>query len=158
MTNFRFQMRKVATIVACLAVATMFVSCDKGGDDDGNSSGKTDKKLVGDWRLSVFNFSSATTNIYSYHFDADGTLLYLEQMGSSLLSRVDGKYTTSNGRVYLTDLSEYTQKFTMKPQNLAYSIGSDADGEYLSIPQMEFIRIGSNDEPSLPPVKFRRAK
>ena len=56
MTNFRFQMRKVATIVACLAVATMFAACDgNNGDDDGNGNGRTltadEKELVGTWTL-----------------------------------------------------------------------------------------------------------
>ena len=55
MLKIKSNLRKVATIVACLAVSTMFASCDKNDDDDGNGGGKgreltaEEKKLVGFW-------------------------------------------------------------------------------------------------------------
>ena len=33
MANFRLNFRKVATIIACLAVTTMFAACDKTNGD-----------------------------------------------------------------------------------------------------------------------------
>ena len=69
----RLKLRKVATIVACLAVTTMFVSCDKknGDDDDGNGQGRTltadEKELVG--KYSYGSSGSGYWTYYSYGYD-----------------------------------------------------------------------------------------
>ena len=61
MNTKRFNLRMVATIVACLAATTMFASCGKnGGDDDGGgtTSGKIDQQLVGEWEIVSTNLTS----------------------------------------------------------------------------------------------------
>ena len=59
MTKSRFNLRKEATIVACLVVTMMFAACDKTNPDDDNGNGNgggevreltaEEKKLVGNW-------------------------------------------------------------------------------------------------------------
>jgi len=46
MIKMRINLRKVAMMIACLAVTTMFVACDKDGE---GGDGKIDQKLVGVW-------------------------------------------------------------------------------------------------------------
>ena len=46
MTRGRFNLRTVAAIIACLAVTTMFASCDKTNGDDNNGNGGGAKKTV----------------------------------------------------------------------------------------------------------------
>ena len=77
MTNFRLKLRKVATIVACLTIITMFASCDgKNGDDDengnggGNTTGTINKDLIGKWGGAWQGMS------HYYDFKADGTFLH----------------------------------------------------------------------------------
>ena len=80
MTKNRFNLRKVATIVTCLAVTTMLVACDKtnGDDDDDNGNGREltadEKKLVGFW---ADNPEDAIDRVLSVgrwiEFKSDGT-------------------------------------------------------------------------------------
>ena len=80
----RLKLRKVATIVACLAVTTMFASCDKtNGDDDddggGATAGKIDQKLVGfAWRAGLVHYGF----IYLY-FYPNGEFTQEVRMNSS---------------------------------------------------------------------------
>ena len=154
MTNFRFQMRKVATIVACLAVTTMFASCDSnnGDDDDGNGNGKIDQKLVGTW-------SSTFSSTYIFSFDKDGSCYYYSRMGGSpYATSVTGKYTTSNGRVYFTDL-ETDLKTKIKDQNMKYTFGTDKDGAYVEMAHIEFVPVTSSAVPGNDMIaKFWRTK
>ena len=100
MTNFRLNLRKVAMIVACLAVTMMFAACDnkKGDDDNGNGGGNgkdreltnEEKKLVGDWVWGTFvpgmwydlgncyeEFRGSSSYVGAYKFDVDGTYRYV---------------------------------------------------------------------------------
>jgi hypothetical protein len=73
---------------------------------------------------------------------------------SGTLSSAKGKYTTSNGVIYLTELvSDIGTK--LKNQELKYSLGTDAKGEYLSIPNFYFI-TDSHDVPDSKQLEFRR--
>ena len=127
MTNFRFQMRKVATIVvACLLVTTMFASCDsKNGDDDenGNTSGKIDKDLVGKWdRNSHTNntwIDESNNFVYegewyvyraeAWEFYSDGTFLYYwhnnQGLGLRGLLLYKGNYSAEDGFIYCTKVT-----------------------------------------------------
>jgi len=50
MTKFRLNLRRVAVIVACLAVTMMFAACDnKKGDDDERVLTAEEEELVGVW-------------------------------------------------------------------------------------------------------------
>ena len=124
MTNFKTKMRKVATIVACLAVTTMFASCDKkNGDDDGNGNGKgrtltaEEKKLVGDWyrgNISGGKYNSNTgvylgfTGIGVFQtFNADGTYYY-HVISRSITLNMDmalkGDWCVKNGNIVKTKI------------------------------------------------------
>jgi len=70
MINLRFQMKKVATIVACLAVTMMLAACDKKNfddDDNGSGTGKgrtltaEEKKLVGQ-----YSYGSSSGGYWAY--------------------------------------------------------------------------------------------
>ena len=127
MTKRRFNLRKVATIVACLAVTTMFASCDKtNGDDDdknGNISGKIDKDLVGKWdRNSHINntwIDKSNNFVYAgeyyvfhaeaWEFYSDGTFLYYwhdkQAMGLRGLLLYKGNYSAEGGIIYCTKVT-----------------------------------------------------
>ena len=129
MTKSRFNLRKVATIVACLAVTTMFASCDgKNGDDDknGNSpTGTINKELVGTWLGALGGVN------YFYEFKADGTYMFRTYrpsssptISSSTLTR--GVWRESKEVIYLTDvyLVAWANSST-PPENLDWKKGSN---------------------------------
>jgi len=134
MTNFRFQMRKVATVVACLVVTTMFASCDKKNpDDDENSSGKNDKKLVGVWQ-----FYMPTYNRY-YIFNKDGSFSYSYHSQGSSGFFIEGKYTASDKKVFFKDfVYEGIAELTISKAEYEYEIGSDEQGVYLKMAGIRF--------------------
>ena len=100
MTNLKSNLRKVATIIACLAVTTMFVACDGNNDDDNgneNGSGKIDQKLVGEWEV------RAIPVIHYCSFRSNGTFISSETGGGSTYN-LSGNYTTSNGWITLSNV------------------------------------------------------
>ena len=150
MTKRIFKLRKVAMIVAFLAVTTMFTSCGKngGGDDDDGGSGSKNSALAG-WRWTctmerlVFRLIGGSyTYVYetvmdSYLFYNDGTFLYLPY--DDRLVYYDGTYSTSNGKIVFKDVNRraleddaittvYGSKQNLEMQ---YEITKDAQGEYL---------------------------
>ena len=100
MTNFRFQMRKVATIVACLAVTTMFASCDKKNLDDDGDGGKIDTKLVGVWRCRI-----SASDILTYSFKKDGTFKHTHTYYGFEL---EGKYSVAGDKISCTNMNMYS--------------------------------------------------
>ena len=135
MKNFRNQFRKGVTIVACLAVTTMFVACDK-ADDNGNGGGKIDKELIGHW----WYYSSMSGYSYYYHywFNADGTFTASYPLWSYVgesSSVVEGKYKTSDGKIYMTDLEQHFSSNASKKEKwgnkvVDYSIGKNEGNSY----------------------------
>ena len=148
MLKKRFNLRILATIVACLAVTAVFASCDKDGndDDDGGGSGKIDTKLVGKWEFMDD----------CYYFFKDGKFDYLSS-GPSLYK---GKYSISSGRISLSDIVNVNFESTKyKNQNLEYSFGTDAQGEYLFISQYEPLSEAyGGDVSTWEPKKWRKDK
>ena len=91
MIKVRFNLRKVATIVACLAVTTMFAACDKTNDDNGaNSAGK----LVDHWTRTI------GSNFYHWFINKDGTFHYFKVSAAEYSYK--GNYTASDGKIYFT--------------------------------------------------------
>ena len=127
MLKIRTNLRKVAAIVACLAVTTMFASCEieGGGDDDdggGTTSGNIDPNLVGGWiaggatRLPNYNPKTGEyiqyANSYGFatNFDADGTFVdasYLTTQSGYTTTRLEmftaAKYKVVGGTIRLTN-------------------------------------------------------
>ena len=138
MTNFRFQMRKVATIVACLAVTTMFAACDKknGDDDDGGGDGKIDKEIIGYWTYSRAG-TPYNKNCY-YNFYKDGSFDHLRSDGS--LSQAKGNFSTSGKKVYFTNVVNSSNNGDIKCSDTVfeYEIGTDNEGKYLLISEFVF--------------------
>jgi len=108
----------------------------------------TNSKIVGIW------YSSA--NEYYFYSDARFTSY---KMGSSYLylSKIEGKYSVSNGKVYFTErkYSEVSAPFSVDyPQNKygssksihdmtsTYTIGSDQSGDYLKIANQDWWASG----------------
>ena len=105
MLKFRTNLRIVVAIVACLAVTTMFASCDKDkdGDDDGGGtpSGKIDQKLVGMWALQVSGF------VRDIEFKSNGTyysIIMNYSYGVYNSTHMRGNYSANDGIYTLTKL------------------------------------------------------
>ena len=114
-------------------------------------NGGNDSKLVGVW---VRNIHSDYR--YFLSFKDDGSYSYVQISGSTITT-VKGSYTTSNGRVYLTNLVDDREK-QLKDQSMGYSFGIDSDGEYLSIATILIIFAESDDEPKEgTPTQFWRS-
>ena len=134
----RLNLRNVAAIVACLAVTTMFAACDNnnpGDNDDGNDGGKIDTKLVGNWQHSGTNY------IYDYFFYKDGSFEYFRRQGSGG-GGADGKYRTSNGKIYFSELNSINAIGERTPYDdivFEYEFGKDNTGEYLLICHLNYL-------------------
>jgi hypothetical protein len=135
MLEVRKNLRKVATIVACLAAVTvMFAACGKTNPDDGND-GNIDKKIIGQWSCIVLDHT------YVYQFNADGTY-YQYTTWSTYMNSITGKFQTTGDVVYLTELvlhyslGDYgEQQEPLKDKNSKYSFGTNAqyNTNYLEI-------------------------
>ena len=174
MTKSRFNLRKVATIVACLIVTMMFVACDKTNPDDdngngnggGNGSGKIDTKLVGNWNtLSGIGTTSVFWNEYAFYSNGTffGFRLYRpwiedwynvepRKVGEGF---IEGKWSCSDGKVYITDFYIYvsdTEKVKEKNKTLEYSIFDKGGQIYL---RMHYAGIDwGTDYLELPPANM----
>jgi len=107
MTKKGLNLRKVVTIVACLVVTTMFAACDRTNPDDddknGGGNGKIDAKLVGIWEYS--SYYNGSTEYYNFFFNKDETFHYFLIQSSEYSYK--GKYSTSNGKIYFTNVVFY---------------------------------------------------
>jgi len=102
MLKFRKNLRKVATIIACLVVTTMLASCDgKNGDDD-NGDG-SNSPIVGMWRSSLGSGSSGVT-VGSVFFNADGTYLVIRYRYNQF-NGIKGKYRLKDNTLEIYDQS-----------------------------------------------------
>ena len=132
MTNFKFQMRKVAMIVACLAVTIMFAACDKtnGDDDDGNGGGKNDSKVVGTWT----RHNVSPLEYYNFVFDKNGNFNYYI-VGTLSEYSYKGNYSVSDGKIYFTKVvfTNGDYKANEPDSNAGYEIEVDKDGELLRL-------------------------
>lgn len=94
-----------------------------------NNSG-TANKIVGSWTQSWRDVNLGYFNAYYYKFDANGNFDYTN-IGAEL--HVKGKYSTSNGNIYLTKLicdDLRGKKTSLKNQQYKYSIGNDGEGNF----------------------------
>jgi len=161
MTNIKSKLRKVATIVACLAVTTMFVACDKkNGDDDGKGRelNAHEKELVGDYVYSIINGSyeqyagsgysngiwsdlyiitSGSAVIRFYFFKADGTFEMIQGVAgnsSSYTGRFDAKGKWAISTPGIIKMTAITQSYTStNPRYQSYTgrVMSDENNGYV---------------------------
>ena len=122
MLKVRMNLRKVATIVACLAVTTIFATCGNNGgdDDDGNGKGREltaeEKKFLGTWNGTYFGISgSANLRAEQFiQFKSDGTYLrriYTYVSGSTQHHTqfgYKGNWRVSGGKIYFTNVTVTT--------------------------------------------------
>jgi hypothetical protein len=135
MFKVRFNLRRVAAIVACLAVTTMFASCDKGDSDDGG--GNIDPKLIGFWVYESTYIGGGYGINYAYSFTKDGSCSYLVRTSPTIGTTWEGgEFYTSDGKIYMTGLyylNHLTQEKTYFGDKVVeYSIGTDDKGTYLT--------------------------
>ena len=102
----RLKLRKVATIVACLSVTTMFVACDKknGDDDDGNK-----EPIVGMWRSSLAGTLPAQVGVV--FFNVDGTYAAMRYRNDQF-NGYKGKYKLNGNTLEVYDLSWFQKHNT----------------------------------------------
>ena len=117
----------------------------------GTADTSINKKIIGKWEF-------VPPQNY-YYFKSNGSFQYIWTNISFYpiyTTVVTGKWSIKNGKIYLTDLVDDSDK---KLKNLIYtcSYGTDALGDYLLIPQPDLIPADSANEPSHSPVEFRRS-
>ena len=110
--------------------------------------GEIDAKLVGAWEYSTIDDLGATYH-FIYTFGDDGCFSYYER-AYRVTTTVNGSYTASNGRVYLSDLAD-EEGFKWSDQTLEYSFGTNKDGEFLLIQEL------LSDGTLLEKMEFRRS-
>jgi len=158
MTKSGFNLRKVATIIACLVVTTIFASCDQTNGDGNGERGRTltadEQKLVGDWGM--VNASGGVYDIKTgqylfpqgygivYYFVKDGTfnqILFNNSSISKYAQFSKGLWSASNGTVSMTkreyqsssDDGKTWTKWTPYPEpnaTMKYRHGTDEKGAY----------------------------
>ena len=158
MLKKRFNLRILAAIVACLAVTAVFASCDKDGSDDdgGTTSGNLDKKIIGRWQITGYNTNNVRFT-YTYFFLENSSFEYFRNIGAAS-GGADGKYRTSNGKVYFSELNDINAIGERTPYDdivFEYEFRKDEVGEYLFI--CHFNYLGENRDISAG-VKFRKIK
>ena len=152
MTNLKSNLRKVATIIACLTVVTMFASCGgKNPDDDDDGLNAHEKKLIGLWS---FYGGPAPTGINRYYiFKKDGSFSFSRHVGTTTFF-IEGKYTASSNKMHFKDFKwDGVSELTISEAVYEYEMGSDEKGVYLNISGILF------DEPYVDiswAVKFRK--
>ena len=149
MNTKRFNLRMVAAVVACLAVTTMFASCDKDGDDSGGG-GKIDTKLVGEWEFRLY-YSSSNYTTYYCSFRNNGTFIYSE-LGGAFEIGLSGNYTVSNGWITLTNVvarwgSGKIEEDWLKTYKVEYRFENNPDGKH---DYLNMCRLGYSEKPELP--------
>jgi len=72
---------------------------------------------------------------YIYAFNDDGTFSYISTTTTPISTGVKGKYTVSDGKIYLKDIYNSRTNDPVEDLILEYQIGKDAGGDYLLIPQ-----------------------
>ena len=85
-----------------------------------------DSKLIGVWRYYMILPSSSYTDGYSYSFNKDGSFKYF--VGSSVW---DGKFYTSGGKIYLSDMIDKASGTKWGNKVVEYQLGADNRGSYL---------------------------
>ena len=135
-------MKKIILLSLCVCMLLTVLS---GCRAEAESSGNIDPKLVGKWEY-VHN--------YCWYFFGDGRFNFLT---SDPISLINGRYTTSNGRVYLTDIVNVNfEDIKYKNQSLEYSFGTNAEGEYLLIPQYQQLHAEDSSVSSWLPHEFKK--
>ena len=159
MTKSRFNLRNVAAIAACLVVSVLFLSFDENTDNSATSGEDSDKVLIGgSWMNSSSSGMSLISNIYFFY--ENGTFKYNRtSTGNSYGYIVEGKYSTSKGTMYLTDLKFYTSDKIDKKEKWAdktfeYSIVKENKFYYLTIKSLGNYEGYSK---SMVPVRFSKS-
>jgi hypothetical protein len=115
MTTIKQNLRKVATIVACLAVVTVFATCNKtNGDPDNGGGTKINSPIVSHYWEDFTTLALGGRYTYlNYIFYPDGTFLYSIRSSNDHNATVEkGNYTINGNKISLTN---------KKRTNLVYS-------------------------------------
>ncbi|MDR2585474.1 MAG: hypothetical protein LBC84_04535 [Prevotellaceae bacterium] len=140
----RLNLRKVATIVACLALTVAFSGCK----DNDNGGGKIDTKLAGEWEFTSYSGGSATT--YYCSFRNNGTFISSE-LGGAFGIGLSGNYTVSNGWITLTNVvaswsSGLLEENWLKTYKVEYRFEKHPEGKH---DYLNMCNLGYSDKPEL---------
>jgi len=102
-------------------------------EDTEPPSGATDRVLVGHWRYEGSAINSSDKYYYDYFFKEDGSFhfFYQSPMGGTP-TETRGKYTVSNGKVYMTEVLYCYDDGTSEPypdRVHEYEFGTTYDGK-----------------------------
>ena len=109
MLTKKFNWRTVAMIFACLAVTTMFASCDElfgnDGDDDDDGDGNNNSPIVGMWR-SEFSSSGTRSTVGVVFFENDGSYKAIGYYNDIFIGE-KGKYKLTGNKLEVYDLLRF---------------------------------------------------
>ncbi len=117
-----------------------------------SSNKNVDSALFGHWEYR-FVTGFGYTESYSYFFYRDGKASFYET-GKNMIGQMEGKITTSNGKIYITNfyyIDAVGKKSPVKNKVVEYAIGKDNNGKYLNIGNI----FGTADYSEKRPMKLR---
>jgi len=131
-----------ALVLAALMLMAVLASCafsiGMGGGHPGTAAtemrGSIDPKLVGSWSYQSTLFSPngyTQTFYYGYTFSSSGHMVY-----TSLYYTIEGNFTTSDGKIYVTDViysDTEAENVPLEDKTIEYYIETGGNG---------FLRIG----------------
>ncbi|MBF6628998.1 MAG: hypothetical protein ITG04_10905 [Proteiniphilum sp.] len=124
MRTFKPNLRKMATIVACLAATTSFASCDKtnGVEDDYNKETQINSPIVSHyWEYWLYSDVSGIYYYFDYVFKPDGTFFYVIRSSLDCFATVHkGDYRVQNNTISIKNRKKspqfnYDEKGYFKP-------------------------------------------
>ena len=139
-------MKRIISLLLCVGMLLTVLS---GRGTEAEPSGNIDSNLVGHWQHWATNF------FYEYFFHEDGSFEYFRRLGSGG-GGADGKYRTSNGKIYFSELNSIDAVGERTPYDdivFEYEFGSDEMGGYLLVCHMNY--LGENRDISSG-MKFRK--
>ena len=154
MLNFRTNLRIVVAVVACLAVTTMFASCDKdgdGGDDGGGTpSGKIDPKLVGSlgWFDGGGNSGRRVANVYTFY--QDGTFTLYKAVSLYSISSSGGRSYTNAWETFFKGKYAVNGKQIVFSNTVVLSVTVGVNGDANGIWQ----NVGTRERANIMQSKF----
>jgi len=118
-----------AIVGIILVIGLVLVAVQLQGNETANGS-----SIIGDWKAEVEHShgDEAHSEMKAFSFLENGTFIYSETDHGETGS-IEGKFSTSNGKIYLKEITSIQTHDKQDDETVEYQLGSDIDGKYLKI-------------------------